>query len=658
MPPTANQLLYGSPAPLPQQLLLRAGPLTMTFLDGDLRWIRYGEREIIRRLYAVTRDRNWNTLENRTSNLRIDRGEDRFRIEYDVSNRQDEIHFDWHALIEGRSDGTVTCALQGRALTTFLKNRIGWCVLHPAQECAGVPCRVEKTDGSVVSGNFPALISPHQPFFEIRAITHTVSSDVQAEVRFAGDVFEMEDQRNWTDASYKTYSTPLALPFPARVEVGTEISQSVTLTLQTQDEKKRVAAAGIVRPSPEDPVLIRVEERAAPLPNIGLACASHQQPLTETEVRRLRLLAPAHLRVDLNLAQEGAAIASLRRAMKDARALNAGLEIALLLNDEPAALLDRIAGVLRQGRARVVRWLVFHPSTKVTPARWIEVARHHLRTVDAIAQFTGGTNAYFTELNRERPDPATLDATTFSINPQVHAFDIPSLVETLPMHAAVVESARAFLGRVPVVVSPVTLKARFNPNATAAGGSGKQGELPEAVDPRQMSLFGAGWTAGSLKYLALGGASAVTLYETTGWLGVMEREQGSPLPEKFPSSPGGVFPMFHVLADVAEFAGGEVLSISASDPLRVEALALRKQQRVRMLLANFTPEPVSVQAPASWLGRRATLRSLDASNALRAMEQPETFRKAHGERLEVTGHLLEVTLAPFAVLRIDGAGTR
>jgi D-apionolactonase len=136
----------------------------------------------------------------------------------------------------------------------------------------------------------------------------------------------------------------------------------------------------------------------------------------------------------------------------------------------------------------------------------------------------------------------------------------------------------------------------------------------------------------------------------------MEREQGSPLPEKFPSSPGGVFPMFHVLADVAEFAGGEVLNVSSSDPLRVEALALRKQKRVRMLLANFTPEPASVQAPASWLGRRAALRTLDASNALRAMEQPETFRKARGERLEVTGHLLEVTLAPFALLRIDGGG--
>lgn len=29
---------------------------------------------------------------------------------------------------------------------------------------------------------------------------------------FEGDVFEMEDQRNWTDASYKTYCTPWGCP--------------------------------------------------------------------------------------------------------------------------------------------------------------------------------------------------------------------------------------------------------------------------------------------------------------------------------------------------------------------------------------------------------------------------------------------------------------
>ena len=46
-----------------------------------------------------------------------------------------------------------------------------------------------------------------------------------------GDTFEMEDQRNWTDASYKTYVRPLALPWPYTLAKGTVIEQAVRLSV-------------------------------------------------------------------------------------------------------------------------------------------------------------------------------------------------------------------------------------------------------------------------------------------------------------------------------------------------------------------------------------------------------------------------------------------
>ncbi|MCI0628048.1 MAG: hypothetical protein L0387_41410 [Acidobacteria bacterium] len=49
------------------------------------------------------------------------------------------------------------------------------------------------------------------------------------------------------------------------------------------------------------------------------------------------------------------------------------------------------------------------------------------------------------------------------------------------------------------------------------------------VDARQMPLFGAGWTAGSVKHLAEAGASLVTHCDTSAWRGVMETEKGSRL---------------------------------------------------------------------------------------------------------------------------------
>jgi hypothetical protein len=64
----------------------------------------------------------------------------------------------------------------------------------------------------------------------------------------------------------------------------------------------------------------------------------------------------------------------------------------------------------------------------------------------------GGTNIYFTELNRFRPPVELLEFVTWSMNPQVHAFDDLSLVETLETQATTVESAQSFFGGLPHAV--------------------------------------------------------------------------------------------------------------------------------------------------------------------------------------------------------------
>jgi hypothetical protein len=62
-------------------------------------------------------------------------------------------------------------------------------------------------------------------------MSHEVLPGVWAEVRFSGDIFEMEDQRTFTDASYKTFCTPLSLPYPAEIKEGTKVVQSIQLRL-------------------------------------------------------------------------------------------------------------------------------------------------------------------------------------------------------------------------------------------------------------------------------------------------------------------------------------------------------------------------------------------------------------------------------------------
>jgi hypothetical protein len=286
-PMDLNVVLFGRSDAPAQAIALEAGPLNVLFEPelGSVRYLRSGDREIVRRIYAAVRDRNWRTVPPRIGNLKLERDARSFRASFDAVFLEKDIDFRWTASIEGTAEGVLRFSIDGIAGSTFLRNRIGFCVLHP-MSAAGQPCVIEHTDGTTERGRFPDLISPHQPFKDIRAITYA-----GGEVRMEGDVFEMEDQRNWADASFKTYCTPLERPYPAKVDRGWRLQQSVTVSVKA-------------RPSvPKRPRLGPVQfERAAgssPLPLIGFGYSDTDGG--SEQVKRLRALKPAHLRVDLRL---------------------------------------------------------------------------------------------------------------------------------------------------------------------------------------------------------------------------------------------------------------------------------------------------------------------------------------------------------------------
>lgn len=637
-----NVIYYGREEPLPEKIALRAGPLSLIYENGDLRYIKMGEREILRRVYVAVRDRNWGTVPGQLSNLKMDVWEDSFGISYEMEHKQGDVNFFWVGSITGAADGTITFRMMGKARSTFARNRIGFCVLHPMQ-LAGHACTVTHVDGSATDGTFPQYIAPHQPFKNIRAITHEILPGVAGEVLMEGDIFEMEDQRNWTDASYKTYCTPLALPFPVEIEDGTEIVQTVTLRLHgdllqvVPVKKDRLSFS--LKPS-----------RITPLPRVGLGTASHGRPLSEEEIDYIQRLNLAHLRVDLQLNTPNVR-ETLLRAAREAGMLDIELEIALHLSDSAEQELKDFRALLDEVMPPVCTWLIFHLDEMSTSKKWVQLARAYLTDYDVNARFGAGTDAFFAELNRDRPPVSVLNLVTYSINPQVHAFDNASLVETLEAQGVTLESARQFSGDAGLVVSPVTLKMRFNPNATGPEPEPKPGELPPRVDLRQMSLFGAGWTIGSIKYLAEGGAYSVTFYETTGWRGVMESEAGPSRPNRFPSMPGKVFPLYYVFADLSTFAGGEIIKSVSSDPLVIDGLVVRKGRGVRVLLANFTSKTQVVKIEG--LKGAAALKPLDESNFEEALSDVEGFQLQTIKMYRSGAEDLEVTLKPFAMIRID-----
>src|SRR5690606_24372511 len=130
-------------------------------------------------------------------------------------------------------------------------------------------------DGRIEHTRFPREISPHQPFFEVRAISHAPARGVRVDVRMEGETFETEDQRNWSDASFKTYCRPLARPFPYTLRRGDVVEQHV-----------RVQVSGAPHVPPTSSVVrVRAPRSSAPLPQFAVLL--RHGSLSEAHVRAL-----------------------------------------------------------------------------------------------------------------------------------------------------------------------------------------------------------------------------------------------------------------------------------------------------------------------------------------------------------------------------------
>jgi len=384
-------------------------------------------------------------------------------------------------------------------------------------------------------------------------------------------------------------------------------------------------------------------------PPLGLGAASHDQPLTQREVACLKRLALSHLRVDLSLAAPDWRRA-LRQAAEQARQLGTVLHPALFLSGDPDGELKAVAAEIRTLCPPVGLWLIFQAGTKVTPDRCVRLAQETLPLLPPQAPIAAGTNIYFTELNRNRPPADSPALPCYSLNPQVHVFDDQSLIENLEAQPHTVECARQFCPR-PVVISPVTLRPRFNPNLLASAQEVSGQDLPPEVDPRQASLLAAGWTLGSIARLGLTGhVHSLTYYETTGWRGVMESETIPPRTGQFPSLPGGVFPLYYVLAALAGFH--RQAPMPCNQPLTVEATTVFDDQgRCRVLLANLQrrPQIVLLRTPLP----TARLRTLDDTNAELAALSPQSFLSLPPKVIQAHSGVCEFVLSSHAFAWLD-----
>jgi D-apionolactonase len=572
---------------IPATHLLHEGNISMLYEAGCLRYISAGGYEIIRMIYFAVRDKDWLTITPVISGEKIILKKNGFEIRYKAHYIFKEIDFEGEISIISSPVNRMKLEFQGIANSTFQKNRIGFCILHPVMQWAGNECRITHPDNSFSTDRFPDEISPHQPFKNIRGMRWKINDSMEACLNFEGDIFETEDQRNWTDASFKTYSTPLDQPFPVEVAKDTSIFQRVEFSLEVKGQ------VGPVKP----PVLLKQRQTeitfnvgkpaAVNLPGIGVSVSSRPQPLTMYEAGILKSVHFSHIRGELHLfsGQLEPQYAGLKGESTKAEL---PAEVCLIFGDNPLAELARFLTLYHKFPVNIVRIIILSENSKVAPADLLSIVIPAIRREFNNIPVGTGTNCNFAQLNRARPGFKDIDFITFAIHPQEHASDERTLIENTAAQQYAVQSASKFEIRKPVIVSPVTIQRRFNANSENYETPVDGKEIPPGVDPRQMSLFGVCWTVGSLKYLIDSDAASITYYESAGERGLFMGEYNSRWPWFFKADKGMVFPVFHIFRMLLDKGKFRVQGSYSTNPLLVDGFAVADGNSGLLFLSNMT----------------------------------------------------------------------
>jgi hypothetical protein len=544
-----------------QSSTLVSGPWSIELRGTELDDIAYGGVPVLRSIRLVVRDEDWGTLP-----LLLD-ATDRPESGPPVGDRL-ELRLHGRA---GTGDGiaawTLVLRIDGSSLRVdarveltagFRRNRLGLVVLHPP-ELAGTPFVVEHPDDSSSTGAFPASIAPHQPARDIRALSWRAGAaePVDSVLRFSGDIFEMEDQRNWTDASFKTYSTPLSEPFPVDLEPGTVIEQSVELRCARDAPAVELPAGTPVGDAGANRVRVGVgaPDAAWRFPDVSTSVSSGPvagQPIGTAFGPLLCELDPCW---------------SGWRGVLDRAVAEAGerpLDLRLILADVNDAIpvLDRL---IEQG-IEVVRIGVFHRHTHLSEPHLLAAVRERVNERGMTADILGGTRAHFTELNRNQAALIEWDGPlTFSITPFMHDRGGHQLVESIGMQRLVLRDALTIAHGRALHVGPVTLGARFNAVSTtvppARGGdeldAGFGAEFVSgATDARQAAPSLGAWVLASVAALTAPGVTSLSYFEASGSRGITDVG-------------GGKTAAGEVLSWLGELSGGAVASVTADHPALV-----------------------------------------------------------------------------------------
>lgn len=579
------------------------GDFTLDLSNAAVRNITYKGAQLIDLLYTAIRPWDWSTLvaDSHTEDIKVN-GADCIVTISDTFVGALEAQ----TIITLTTDNTFSVDYQLKGLAEYSVNRWGICFcLHSGDWM-----------GSTVysSGNTYTLLQDISPQRVIDGVTqglfpaanemHFLAPDQRfIKATSTGKVLEAEDQRNWTDNTYKIYSGSLSEPRPFVTNAGSIWKQSVQFEV------------GAPSGAATDPAKIVVREIEA-LPSIGLQFNTEPLLSPDDLEKALVLLDIDHLRVNEE---------SLT-AQKIATISSSGLilEAALLSSNSGAALQTEVTKFSQRVPAGS-RILIQREGREIVEAT-------DLPKNESLSSYIPGSDAYLVDLHRNKYEFGS--SVSYSMVPTVHSADTETIFKTLYTQRESIEFVQKYLAP-QVFISPVTFSTRGNPET---GHSRDQRINFANLDAasRIRTIEGAAWTLGSIFALASAGAFSGSWHELFGESGVIYSQDGA---TKFS-------PTFHALSALGAHHAHQITIATSLDNSWV---AFENQETKRILVASL--RPWSLKITAKVLTGYKSIQSLRGDECDRASQIMDWWSYAQTTPISAD---FPLTLAPFEIALIRG----
>ena len=526
-----------------------------------LRNIKYNNIEILKLISFLVRDKNWNNYSPEIIKTSSYNKDQQLNFEFDL--KYGDVEQLEVKLLLSIASNSIKLIANGKFLTDFWTNRIGFNLLLPLDGVVNQQVIVSKSDQTTETLKYPLIIQPDQPMVKFNNLSYEMFDSIALNIRFDGIHFEMEDQRNWGDASYKIYSGSLLDPFPYKENKNSAFHQEIEITVREKNNSLETISNQNIIP-------LNIQEEYA-MPKIGIKVDNETNGIDIVNVDFVYHLVDFERNTESkpnfnNLPIYLVALIDHTKKVKD------------IVKDIKDYILSNKISVDKILICPKIYLNSFQPA-----GEWPSVPKLGDYYKEAKIQLPdvhifSGMVTNFTELNRKKPD-GKFDGINFSFTPIVHDASDYGVLDTPNSLKYILHSVNNFSKDTPIHIGPMTLGMHFNPYGEKLAANIDQVRLEMTdFDPRHDSLIGLNWTIAVFAETLSKNTKFITIASLKGVHGILtESNQKRPL--------------FYLYEVLLYFKNAKIYKIEKMNS--ISGVKLVKEKKMYYLLTNNSSNQTS-----------------------------------------------------------------